>query len=95
MHELNCSAHVTHQTLQLSVAEINVSAVTSAGSSPPTTVSLISTGEKQFIYLLSFVGHRKSQQLYPYLYDRYVSSSALKSCILLFVCVSQVNQLLS
>ncbi|CAM4625642.1 unnamed protein product [Leuciscus chuanchicus] len=40
IHELNCSAHVTHQTLQLSVAEVNVSAVTSAGSSPPTPVSL-------------------------------------------------------
>ncbi|XP_077054646.1 interleukin-23 receptor isoform X2 [Siphateles boraxobius] len=41
IHELNCSAHVTHQTLQLSVAEVNVNAVTSAGSSPPTPVSLI------------------------------------------------------
>lgn len=60
IHELNCSAHVTHQTLKMSVAEVNISAVTSAGSSPPTPVSLICTGEKHFIYLLSFVGHRKS-----------------------------------
>ncbi|XP_067229666.1 interleukin-23 receptor isoform X1 [Chanodichthys erythropterus] len=44
IHELNCSAHVSHQTLQLSVAEVNISAVTSAGSSPPTPVSLIYTG---------------------------------------------------
>ncbi|KAK7144841.1 hypothetical protein R3I94_011053 [Phoxinus phoxinus] len=43
IHELNSSAHVTHQTLQLSVAEVNISAVTSAGSSPPTPVSLIWT----------------------------------------------------
>nr|QFO86705.1 IL-23R [Ctenopharyngodon idella] len=44
IHELNCSAHVTHQTLKMSVAEVNISAVTSAGSSPPTPVSLICTG---------------------------------------------------
>uniref|UniRef100_A0A673IVX1 Interleukin 23 receptor n=1 Tax=Sinocyclocheilus rhinocerous TaxID=307959 RepID=A0A673IVX1_9TELE len=45
IHELNCSAHVTHQTLQLSTAEVNVSAVTAAGSSPPAPVSLTYTGK--------------------------------------------------
>ncbi|KAI2663627.1 Interleukin-12 receptor subunit beta-2 [Labeo rohita] len=43
IHELNCSAHVTHQTLQLNAAEVIVSAVTTAGSSPPAPVSLIYT----------------------------------------------------
>ncbi|XP_067315992.1 interleukin-23 receptor isoform X2 [Pseudorasbora parva] len=39
--------HVTvlWKTLQLSVTEVNISAVTSAGSSPPTPVSLIRTGK--------------------------------------------------
>uniref|UniRef100_A0A671T0G3 Interleukin-23 receptor-like n=1 Tax=Sinocyclocheilus anshuiensis TaxID=1608454 RepID=A0A671T0G3_9TELE len=45
IRELNCSAHVTHQTLQLSTAEVNVSAVTAAGSSPPAPVSLTYTGK--------------------------------------------------
>ncbi|KAK2889270.1 hypothetical protein Q8A67_014645 [Cirrhinus molitorella] len=45
IHELNCSAHVTHQTLQLNAAEVNVSAVTESGSSPPAPVSLIYTGK--------------------------------------------------
>uniref|UniRef100_A0A8C1G0G4 Interleukin 23 receptor n=1 Tax=Cyprinus carpio TaxID=7962 RepID=A0A8C1G0G4_CYPCA len=45
IHELNCPAHVTHQTLQLNAAEVNVSAVTAAGSSPPAPVSLIYTGK--------------------------------------------------
>lgn len=49
IHELNCPAHVTHQTLQLNAAEVNVSAVTAAGSSPPAPVSLIYTGESLFI----------------------------------------------
>ncbi|XP_052455674.1 interleukin-12 receptor subunit beta-2-like [Carassius gibelio] len=45
IHELNCSALVTHQTLQLNTAEVNVSAVTAAGSSPPAPVSLTYTGK--------------------------------------------------
>ncbi|XP_016335786.1 interleukin-23 receptor-like isoform X1 [Sinocyclocheilus anshuiensis] len=45
IHELNCPAHVTRQTLQLNAAEVNVSAVTAAGSSPPAPVSLIYTGK--------------------------------------------------
>ncbi|MCI4375623.1 hypothetical protein PGIGA_G00111830 [Pangasianodon gigas] len=41
-HILNCSSAVTQYTLQLplEVTELNVSAVTSAGSSPPTSVRL-------------------------------------------------------
>ncbi|KAF4112281.1 hypothetical protein G5714_007076 [Onychostoma macrolepis] len=45
IHELNCPAHVTHQTLQLNAAEVNISAVTAAGSSSPAPVSLIYTGK--------------------------------------------------
>uniref|UniRef100_A0A8C2CEM8 Interleukin 23 receptor n=1 Tax=Cyprinus carpio TaxID=7962 RepID=A0A8C2CEM8_CYPCA len=45
IHEVYCSAHVTHQTLQLNTAEVNVSAVTAAGSSPPAPVSLKYTGK--------------------------------------------------
>ncbi|XP_073707243.1 interleukin-23 receptor [Garra rufa] len=45
IHELYCSAHVTHQTLQLNASEVNISAVTAAGSSPPASVSLIYTGK--------------------------------------------------
>nr|XP_055070217.1 interleukin-23 receptor [Misgurnus anguillicaudatus] len=47
VHELNCSAHVTHYTLRLSlkVTEINVSAVTSSGSSPSAPVNLLYTGK--------------------------------------------------
>ncbi|XP_043098683.1 interleukin-23 receptor isoform X2 [Puntigrus tetrazona] len=44
IRELNCSAHVTHRTLQLNASEVNISAVTAAGSSPPAPVSLIHTG---------------------------------------------------
>ncbi len=53
IHELNCPAHITHQTLQLNAAEVNISAVTAAGSSPPASVSLIYTGENLFI--ISFI----------------------------------------
>lgn len=47
VQEVNCTAHVTHDTLQLTleVAEINVSAVTSTGSSPSAPVSLKYTGK--------------------------------------------------
>uniref|UniRef100_A0A672TDC3 Interleukin 23 receptor n=1 Tax=Sinocyclocheilus grahami TaxID=75366 RepID=A0A672TDC3_SINGR len=55
IHELNCPAHVTRQTLQLNAAEVNVSAVTAAGSSPPAPVSLIYTGGiKVFLIIIIF-----------------------------------------
>ncbi|XP_016087975.1 interleukin-23 receptor-like [Sinocyclocheilus grahami] len=53
IHELNCPAHVTRQTLQLNAAEVNVSAVTAAGSSPPAPVSLIYT-DKVFLIIIIF-----------------------------------------
>ncbi|XP_056605699.1 interleukin-23 receptor isoform X2 [Triplophysa dalaica] len=47
VHEMNCSTDVTRHTLQLplEVAEINVNAITSAGSSPTALVSLTYTGK--------------------------------------------------
>lgn len=46
-HILNCSTAVTQYTLELplEVTELNVSAVTSAGSSPPASVRLTCSGE--------------------------------------------------
>lgn len=70
IHEVYCSAHVTHQTLQLNTAEVNVSAVTAAGSSPPAPVSLKYTGENLVIYLLSFVGLTESDSTHLHVCPR-------------------------
>ncbi|XP_051987117.1 interleukin-23 receptor isoform X1 [Xyrauchen texanus] len=55
VHEVMCSAHAIHHTLQLplGVAKVNVCAVTSAGSSPPAHVSLIYTGKAPIITYLT------------------------------------------
>lgn len=51
-HVLNCSTTDSQYTLQLplAVTELNVSAVTSAGSSPPALVRLTCLGEA-FLYI--------------------------------------------